>query len=63
MPGQFEKMQGVWLLWPRNPNTWREDAKPARAAFANFIKLISKETSLKACMITGHGMRLRLARR
>lgn len=50
MVGQFEKMQSVWLIWPRNPNTWRDGAAPARAAFANFIKLIAKETSLKACV-------------
>lgn len=49
MVGQFEKMQSVWLIWPRNPNTWRDGATPARAAFTNFIELIAKETSLKAC--------------
>lgn len=33
-PGEFEPHEGCWLLWPERPDTWREGAGPAQAAFA-----------------------------
>jgi len=34
MPGEFEPHAGTWMLWPCRPDTWRDDARPAEAAFA-----------------------------
>ncbi len=42
MPGEFEPHAGCWLLWPQRPSTWRADAKPARAAFAQVAAEIAR---------------------
>ena len=34
MPGEFEPHAGTWMLWPERRSTWRDDARPAEAAFA-----------------------------
>ena len=34
MPGEFEPHRGCWMLWPKRPDNWRENARPAQAAFA-----------------------------
>lgn len=34
MPGEFEPHAGCWMLWPTRPDNWRENARPAQAAFA-----------------------------
>lgn len=33
MPGEFERHAGTWMLWPWRGDTWRDDARPAEAAF------------------------------
>ena len=33
MPGEFEPHQGCWMLWPERPDVWRENGRPAQAAF------------------------------
>jgi agmatine deiminase len=33
MPAEFERHSGCWMLWPERPDTWRDGAKPAQAAF------------------------------
>lgn len=40
MPGEFEKHQGTWMLWPERTDTWRSGAKPAQKAFAEVAKAI-----------------------
>lgn len=34
MPGEFEPHSGCWMIWPQRPDNWREQARPAQAAFA-----------------------------
>jgi agmatine deiminase len=34
MPAEYERHSGCWMLWPERPDTWRDGAKPAQAAFA-----------------------------
>jgi agmatine deiminase len=33
MPAEYERHSGCWMLWPERPDTWRDGAKPAQAAF------------------------------
>src|SRR5699024_4570458 len=40
MPGEFERHQGTWMLWPERTDTWRSGAKPAQKAFAEVAKAI-----------------------
>ncbi len=42
MPGEFEKHQGCWMLWPFREDNWREAAKPAQNAFLNVARTIAK---------------------
>lgn len=42
MPGEFEKHQGTWMLWPERTDTWRSGAKPAQKAFANVAEAIAR---------------------
>jgi agmatine deiminase len=34
MPGEFERHDGCWMLWPQRPDNWRLEAGPAQEAFA-----------------------------
>ncbi len=34
MPGEFAPHAGCWMLWPERGDVWREQAGPARRAFA-----------------------------
>lgn len=40
MPGEFEKQEKVWMIWPERPDNWRNGAKPAQAAYAEVAKAI-----------------------
>jgi agmatine deiminase len=42
MPGEFEPHAGCWLLWPERGDNWREEARPAQAAFAAVATAIAK---------------------
>ena len=42
MPGEFERQDGVYMLWPERTDNWRNGAKPAQAAFTEVAKVISK---------------------
>ncbi|MCA9901022.1 MAG: agmatine deiminase [Ardenticatenaceae bacterium] len=33
MPGEYEPHAGCWMLWPERPDVWRENGRPAQAAF------------------------------
>ena len=33
MPGEFEKQEKVWMIWPERPDNWRDGAKPAQKAY------------------------------
>ncbi|MBM3484655.1 MAG: agmatine deiminase [Alphaproteobacteria bacterium] len=41
LPGEFEPHAGCWLLWPERPDTWRDGARPAQAAFAAVASAIA----------------------
>jgi agmatine deiminase len=34
MPGEFEKHDGCWIVWPERTDNWRLGARPAQEAFA-----------------------------
>lgn len=42
MPGEFEKHDGTWMLWPERPDNWRLGAKPAQKAFTDVATAISQ---------------------
>ena len=33
MPAEYAPHAGCWMLWPERPDNWRDDARPAQAAF------------------------------
>ena len=41
MPGEFEPHAGTWMLWPCRADTWRDDARPAEAAFAAVAEAVA----------------------
>lgn len=41
MPGEFERHDGCWLVWPERPDNWRLGAKPAQRAFAAVAEAIA----------------------
>ncbi len=42
MPGEFEKQNGVFMLWPQRNDNWRNNAKHAQEAFVEVATAISK---------------------
>ena len=40
MPAEWEHHAGAWMAWPERPDTWRDDAGPAGAAFAEVAAAI-----------------------
>jgi agmatine deiminase len=42
MPGEFEKHDGTWMLWPERPDNWRQGGKPAQKAFVAVATAISQ---------------------
>ncbi|MBO5057579.1 MAG: agmatine deiminase [Lachnospiraceae bacterium] len=40
MPGEFEKQQCIWMIWPERPDNWRSGAVPAQKAYADVAKAI-----------------------
>jgi len=42
MPGEFEEQDGVFMLWPYRPDCWRDNALPAKKAFADVALAISE---------------------
>jgi len=50
MPGEFEKHEGCWMIWPERTDNWRLGAKPAQAAFIEVAKVISKYEPVTMCV-------------
>lgn len=46
MPAEWEQHSGVFMLWPSKTENWKDGAKPARKAFTEVIKAISKFESV-----------------
>lgn len=42
MPGEFEKHDGCWMLWPERTDTYRLGAKPAQSAYVETAVAISR---------------------
>jgi agmatine deiminase len=42
MPGEFEKHQGCYLLWPQRPDNWRLGGKPAQEVFTEVAAAIAE---------------------
>ncbi len=53
MPGEFERHDGSWMLWPERPDNWRLGAKPAQKAFVDVATAISQFEPLTVGVSTG----------
>ena len=42
MPAEFEAHEGCWMLWPERADNWRDQARPAQAAFAAVAAAIAR---------------------
>lgn len=42
MPGEFEKHEGIFMLWPERTDNWRNGAKPAQKAFVEVAEAIAE---------------------
>ena len=50
MPGEHEPQQAVVMAWPHRPDTWRDNAGPAREAFAQVAAAILPATPVILCV-------------
>lgn len=50
MPGEFEKHDGCWMIWPERPDNWRLGAKPAQKVFAEVAAAIGKYEPMTVCV-------------
>lgn len=42
MPGEFERHQGCYIIWPERPDNWRLGGKPAQKVFTTVANTIGK---------------------
>lgn len=42
MPGEFERHQGCYIIWPERPDNWRLGGKPAQEVFTKVANTIGK---------------------
>nr|WP_289056901.1 agmatine deiminase [uncultured Psychrobacter sp.] len=42
MPAEFAPIQKVWIIWPYRADNWRQNAAPAKAAYADVARAIRK---------------------
>ena len=42
MPGEFERHDGCYMIWPERPDNWRLGGKPAQAVFTKVANTIGK---------------------
>ena len=54
MPGEFEPHTGCWMAWPVRPDTWRDGARPAQAAFAAVARAIAQSEPVTVAAPPGH---------
>ena len=55
MPGEYEPHGGCWMAWPRRPDNWRDDAGPARVAFAVVADTIALSEAVTIAANPGDG--------
>ena len=46
MPGEFERHDGTWIVWPESPTNWRDAARPAQRAFAEVAQAIARSENV-----------------
>ncbi|MBL0686739.1 MAG: agmatine deiminase [Sulfurospirillum sp.] len=49
MPGEFEKHEKTWMIWPEKADNWRYCAKPVQKVFIQVAKEISKFEPVVVC--------------
>lgn len=42
MPGEFEPHDGCWIAWPKRPDVWRDQGRPAKKAFTDVITAVAR---------------------
>lgn len=42
MPAEFAPIKKVWIIWPYRADNWRQNAAPAKAAYADVARAIRK---------------------
>lgn len=42
MPAEYAAQDKIWMIWPKRPDNWRDDAVPAQQAYAAVAKAISE---------------------
>lgn len=50
MPGEFEKHDGCWMIWPERPDNWRLGGKPAQKVFTKVAIAISEFEPVTMCV-------------
>ncbi len=50
MPGEFEKHEGCWMIWPERTDNWRLGAKPAQKAYVDVAEAIAKYEKVTMCV-------------
>ena len=50
MPGEFERHDGCWMIWPERTDNWRLDAKPAQKVFAEVAEAIAAFEPVTMCV-------------
>lgn len=53
MPGEFEKHDKCWMIWPERTDNWRNGAKPAQKAFVDVAKAIIRFEPLTVLVSKG----------
>ena len=46
MPGEFEKQDRIFMLWPERTDNWRDGAKPVQGAYAAVAEAIAEFESI-----------------
>ncbi|MFK8253915.1 agmatine deiminase [Ancylobacter terrae] len=59
MPAEWEPHAGTFMIWPRRPDNWRENAAPAQAAFAAVAGAIARFEPLTMLVPPGEIARAR----
>ena len=59
MPAEFDLHAGCWLAWPKRPEIWRADGKPAKRAFTQVVNAISK---FEPVTVIAHNAQVRWSR-
>lgn len=42
MPAEYAPHSGCWIAWPKRPDVWREQGRPAKKAFMDVINAVAR---------------------